>query len=45
MNGWIEGVVRRAPWALAGYEQQLEATWTNNRAAVVQAVDRRRHAR
>lgn len=45
VNGWIEGIVRRAPWALAGYDQQLETTWTKNRAAVVQAVDQRRHAR
>ncbi len=42
--GWIEGIVRRVPWALAGYDQQLETAWKANRATVIQAVDQRRRA-
>jgi hypothetical protein len=38
----LEAVAQRVPWVLAGYSPELEKTWKQNRAAVVDAVEQRR---
>ena len=38
----LEAVAQRCPWVLAGYSPELEKTWKQNRAAVVDAVEQRR---
>ncbi len=38
----IEAIAQRVPWVLAGYSPELEKTWKQNRAAVVDAVEQRR---
>jgi hypothetical protein len=42
VNQVLEAVAQRAPWVLAGYSPELEKTWKQNRAAVVEAVEQRR---
>ena len=41
----FEGIVRRAPWAVAGYDERLQQQWWSDRATVVRAVDERRGQR
>lgn len=35
-------IYQRAPWIIAGYDQQLEKEWKKNRAEVIASVDQRR---
>ncbi len=42
MNQVLESAAQRAPWLLTGYSADLEKTWKQNRAAVVEAVEQRR---
>lgn len=42
VNAILEGVVQAAPWALSGYDKEIEKTWNKDRAAVVNAVNQRR---
>ena len=37
-----QAVAQRSPWILAGFSPELEKTWKQNRAAVVDAVEQRR---
>ena len=41
----FEGIVRRAPSAVAGYDERLQQQWWSDRAGVVRAVDERRGQR
>ena len=38
----LEGAVQAAPWAIVGYDKEIEKTWNKNRAAVVEMVNQRR---
>lgn len=38
----LQAVLNRAPWSLAGYNQEVEKAWKSNRASVIAAVDQRR---
>ncbi|HET9221616.1 MAG TPA: DUF6709 family protein [Roseiflexaceae bacterium] len=42
VNQALEAVAQRSPWVLAGYSPELEKTWKQNRATVVEAVEQRR---
>jgi hypothetical protein len=42
VNQALEAVAQRVPWVLAGYSPELEKTWKQNRAAVIDAVEQRR---
>src|SRR5262245_31922891 len=42
VNQTLEAVAQRSPWILAGFSPELEKTWKQNRAAVVEAVEQRR---
>src|SRR5262245_24736544 len=42
VNQVLETISRRTPWILAGYSADLEKTWKQDRAAVLDAVDQRR---
>jgi hypothetical protein len=42
VNQALEAVAQRSPWVLAGYSPDLEKTWKQNRAAVIEAVEQRR---
>lgn len=38
----LTGVLDAAPWALAGYDAEIEKTWNRDRSAVIDAVAQRR---
>jgi hypothetical protein len=38
----LETAARHVPWLLTGYSAELEKTWKQNRAAVIEAVEQRR---
>jgi hypothetical protein len=42
VNQALEAVAQRSPWVLAGFSPELEKTWKQNRAAVIEAVEQRR---
>ncbi|MFL5803300.1 MAG: DUF6709 family protein [Roseiflexaceae bacterium] len=42
VNQALEAAAQRAPWLLTGYSAELEKTWKQNRAAVIDAVEQRR---
>jgi hypothetical protein len=42
VNQTLEAIGQRVPWVLTGYSPELEKTWKQNRAAVVDAVEQRR---
>lgn len=42
INTMIEGVYAATPWALVGFDKEIEKAWKSNRAAVINAVDQRR---
>ena len=42
VNQALEAVAQRSPWVLAGFSPELEKTWKQNRAAVIDAVEQRR---
>jgi hypothetical protein len=42
VNQMLQAVLNRAPWSLAGYNQEIEKAWKSNRASVIAAVDQRR---
>jgi hypothetical protein len=42
VNEMLNGIVQRAPWALAGHNAEIETAWKSNRPAVLAAVDQRR---
>ena len=38
----LQGVAARVPWVIAGFSNEIQAMWKNNRAALIQAVDEKR---
>lgn len=41
-NQFLEEVYQRAPWVLAGHNEELETLWKSNRNAMLEAVEERR---
>ncbi|HVY62044.1 MAG TPA: DUF6709 family protein, partial [Planctomycetota bacterium] len=42
VNRLLLEVQKRAPWVIAGYDDQIQAMWTKNRAGLIAAVDAKR---
>lgn len=42
VDAMIMAVLQRAPWAIAGYNQDVEKSWKNDRAGFIRTVDDRR---
>jgi Family of unknown function (DUF6709) len=42
VNQALEAAARHAPWMLTGYNAEMEKTWKQNRAAVIETVEQRR---
>lgn len=42
VNAMIQAVYARAPWAIAGYSDQISQTWNKDREAFLQQVEMRR---
>jgi hypothetical protein len=40
----LQALSRRTPWALYGFDKQIESAWTKNRAELIRAVDQRNSA-
>jgi hypothetical protein len=42
VDAMIMAVLQRAPWAIAGYNKDIEKSWKNDRAGFIRTVDDRR---